>query len=77
MVRRVRDFDPRVGWALSLAVMATGFLLAMPARGWLDVVAGVMLFGGMLASWGFAILNSRRVPKDQRSWSWWGDWNKR
>jgi hypothetical protein len=55
-----------------------GFVLVGPAQGWLQVVPGVLLFGGMLASTVFFVLNPRAIPREKRrgAW-WWSDWNER
>jgi hypothetical protein len=57
--------------------MFGGFILAMPATGWLDVVAAALMIGGFIAQGIFLHLNSRDVPRDQQGPFWWSGWNKR
>ena len=70
--------DPRVGWAVSLAVLAIGFVLAAAGDGWLDILAAVLLLGGLLGQTLFFLLNRRAIPRHKRRgiW-WWSDWNER
>jgi hypothetical protein len=70
--------DPRTGWAVCLSITAIGFVLAAAAKGWVDIVAAVLLFGGMIGSNVFLFLNRRAIPHDKRRgmW-WWSDWNER
>ncbi len=71
--------DPRARWATAMAVAAFGFLLSLPATGWLETVGIVLGVVGALAQAVFYIevdLRSRHSEKGWRrhfNWSWWND----
>jgi hypothetical protein len=57
--------DARVGWVVSLAVITAGFVPSRPTEGWLQVVVGVLLFGGVLASGLFFFLTHRAIRNER------------
>jgi hypothetical protein len=70
--------DPRVGWALSAVVLLLGVVVAVPAEGQVETVAGIAMVAGFAGVMAFGTLTHlrirRSVPPDQRGPWWWSNW---
>ena len=71
--------DPRARWATALTVAVFGFVLAMPATGWLETVGLVLAGAGALTQAVFYVQVDMRSRHSEKGWrrlfgmSWWNE----